>query len=254
MSHNYKVNSATKPQPKPQEDKQFNITIVNLIGTKTKLKVKGSDTILDVKENFNNYTGSPINQQKLEFKGQTLLNKMTLNDYKIKDKDLLKVILVIFNEEIPENEQEGAEKSPLFTNMHIYIKTSTGKQLPLAVNNADTVKDIKEYIKVYFEAPIEKQTLEYKGQVLDDDKQLFDYGMEEGANIFAKINLFIVKVDRILTAYVQSRLPAFVDKSVYYQLFGDFDAFVYPDPGSLCTTVGVFKLLSLSFPSSIAHK
>ncbi|KAA6383361.1 MAG: hypothetical protein EZS28_021108 [Streblomastix strix] len=185
MSHNNKDPKAkpvNKPQPKAQSTPEFKITVQQPSGEKTVLTVKGTDSVRDLKDNIGNFTGIPVFRMNVALKGQTLLDEKTLNDYKIKDKELLNLLIDWKNA----GPQKG-DKLPFRSSLTVNIKTSTGKELELDLSNEYTIADSKLQLLFQTEIPVEQQIFQFKGQVLDDNKTLFDYDIRIGDDIFVKV-------------------------------------------------------------------
>jgi ubiquitin C len=57
------------------------------------LWVKSSDTIINVKKKIQDQEGMPVHQQTLKFAGKFLSDDMTLDDYNIKEKSTLNLLV-----------------------------------------------------------------------------------------------------------------------------------------------------------------
>jgi hypothetical protein len=69
--------------------------------------------------------------------------------------------------------------------MQIFVKLSSGEKHDLVVDAAETVKALKERLAALANLPEEQQRLVYKGRVLQDNKTLGEYGLEEGHVVHA---------------------------------------------------------------------
>ena len=61
--------------------------------------------------------------------------------------------------------------------MEIFVKMFYNKTLILAVEPADTIKNIKENVLYNENLPPENYILIFEGNILDDDRSLFDYNI-----------------------------------------------------------------------------
>ena len=69
----------------------------------------------------------------------------------------------------------------------ITIKTLTGKQIILNVENSDTIGSVKEKIEMKLSIPIDQQALIFKGKILENDKTLVDYGIEKESTLHVAV-------------------------------------------------------------------
>eukprot|EP01103_Thecamoeba_quadrilineata_P011938 TRINITY_DN2965_c0_g1_i2.p1 TRINITY_DN2965_c0_g1~~TRINITY_DN2965_c0_g1_i2.p1 ORF type:complete len:272 (+),score=47.04 TRINITY_DN2965_c0_g1_i2:664-1479(+) len=66
----------------------------------TEMEIDPTDPILRIKEQIEKLEGIPISQQRLIFKGKTLVNDKTTNDYKIAPEDTIILILFLRPDEL----------------------------------------------------------------------------------------------------------------------------------------------------------
>ena len=69
--------------------------------------------------------------------------------------------------------------------MQIFVKLSSGEKHDLQVDAAETVAALKARLATVASLPEEQQRLVYKGRVLQDNKTLCEYGLEEGHVVHA---------------------------------------------------------------------
>lgn len=69
----------------------------------------------------------------------------------------------------------------------IFVKTLTGKEIPLVVNIHDTIATIKKYIHNKENVPHSEQSLISEGKRLDDDAILGDCNIQDGFTIYMVI-------------------------------------------------------------------
>src|SRR5437868_12617101 len=70
-----------------------------------------------------------------------------------------------------------------------YVKTLTGKSLPLALRAGLTVKQVKEQVAEREQIPVEQQRLIFNGKNLEDDNQLSDYNVQVGSTVHLVLRL-----------------------------------------------------------------
>ena len=71
----------------------------------------------------------------------------------------------------------------------ITLVTLTGCQLPLTIHPLDTILDIKKEIYKKDGIPLDQQRIVFKGVRLQDDKMVYEYGIEENARIHLILRL-----------------------------------------------------------------
>lgn len=69
------------------------VNIRTLTGKIIPYEFEGSSTVSNLKEYIQEKEGTPINLQKLIYKGKTLDNKERIENYKIPDKSIIHLVL-----------------------------------------------------------------------------------------------------------------------------------------------------------------
>jgi len=120
------------------------------------IAIAPEDTVADLKKKVEKETGTPVPDQVLNFEGDELDDKPTLEDYDINHGDIVDL--------------EG---------MEIFVKHPSGWTIPLKVTPSDTIDDIKDRVAQEKDLPKEQQRLSFDGKPLKkDDNTLSDYGIK----------------------------------------------------------------------------
>lgn len=118
--------------------------------------VTPDDTIEDVKEKIAEKTGIPVPNQMLNFDGEELDDKPTLDDYNIKHGDTLDLV-----------------------GMQIYVKHWDGTTITLDVTPNDTLGSVKSTVNEKTGIPKKQQRLTFDDKPLKKDKKtLQDYNIK----------------------------------------------------------------------------
>ena len=130
------------------------------------LEVKASDKIENVKVKIKEMEGIPLDQQHLFFKSTLLEDGQNLSYYGIQSGDSL--ILV---------SGEGGD-------IRIFVRTLTGKTIPLTVRTNSTIEYVKNMIEMKEGIPADIQRLIYIGKQMEDMKSLSDYSVQNKAILY----------------------------------------------------------------------
>ena len=131
-------------------------------GNQFTLDVTPVDTIEDVKNQILKTQRIPKDQQRLAHDKNTLKDGgRTLTDYKIKHNSTLDLLP-----------------------MQLHVKTPSGKKIVLTVDPNQTIYDVKDKVNDKAGIPVDEQRFVFSDQpLLDDRKQLSDYGIKHGDTV-----------------------------------------------------------------------
>jgi serine/threonine protein kinase/ubiquitin len=161
------------------------------------LEVDPDDHVEHVKQQIHKKGGIPIEPQRLFFFGKQLHNGRALSYYKIKDESTILLKLLYDDDTIYSNlegsvwrnnntkRRDSTQKIVQRENngILIFIKTMTGKILPLEVDPDATVYDIKKTIHDKSGILPEQQRLIFVGKPLDDGHTLSHYNIKDEQSI-----------------------------------------------------------------------
>ena len=129
------------------------------------LEVKASDTVENIKVMIKEMEEVPLDKQHLFFKNKPLEDGQNLSYYGIQSGDSL--ILV-------SGEGDGIK---------IFVRTLTGKTIPLTVRTNYTIEYVKNVIEMKEGIPPDSQGLIYSGRLMEDAKTLSDYSVYKGVTV-----------------------------------------------------------------------
>ena len=153
---------------------KIQIQVENILAQKILINVEYLDTEISlIKEKIKDKEGILSDKYKLIYKGTKLEDNKTLEDYSINSKSI--IILKFYKSfEILIND----DKSVYYVN----------------AGSLDTIKNIKEKIKIINGVPVNKYILEYKGINLEDYKNLDDYNIDDTNICFNIIYCPLIKI------------------------------------------------------------
>ena len=137
---------------------------VNILGSNKTiiLNVNKTDSIKDVKGKIKAKEGIPDDLNRLWFSGKWLQEDRTLLDYNIKTEATIFLAINL----------RGGNR------IVIFLRTLSGKEIPLQVPSTETVYNVKKFIQKITEFPIDTLRLIFAGKQLEDGHTLSDYHIE----------------------------------------------------------------------------
>jgi ubiquitin C len=155
------------PRPSAQEriPHYFKICVKKPTGGQFPLRVRASDTIMDVMSMIHNEQKDiPPNQQRLLFGDKVLKRSHSLSYYNVRDGSSLVLELQTWS-------------------FLVFVETYSGERIPLVEKTSETIQDVKLHIEEKLDIPTDKQKLFFSGRQLKDECTLFHYSIQKGSKI-----------------------------------------------------------------------
>ena len=143
---------------------QLQVFLRTLTGKTIRLQLKGNDLVKNMKPLICGKVGIPPHQQRITCAGKPLQDDKRLIDYNIESECTLDLSL------------------SLLGGMQILVDADFEK-ITLEVEPSDTIASVKAKIEVKMRIPPEHQRLTFHGKVLEDEKTLSDYNIENDAEL-----------------------------------------------------------------------
>ncbi|KAJ4956137.1 hypothetical protein NE237_012920 [Protea cynaroides] len=152
------------------------ILVKTLDGKTIRFEISSDDTVEHLKSKIEEKEGIPSNRQRLIFAGKRLRNGQTLEDYNINKESTIFAIIC------PSKGGNHIECSG--NEMHIFVKTISGRTILLPVESSDTIGKVKIKIQAREGIPAEQQSLVFNLRQLNDYNTLAEYNICNKASIY----------------------------------------------------------------------
>lgn len=146
------------------------------VGAPIKLVIKETDSIYNLKEKILSLTGIPLKDQIIIFA------------YIVRtDSELLKSFLIRKIITCHVLTEKNSPKCIIFKEINIKIEyEEINTVLKIIITNWTSVYELKEMINQREKIPLEYQNIIYNGNILEDDKTLYYYGIKEDSMLYLK--------------------------------------------------------------------
>ena len=143
------------------------VTVLTEAGRLATLRVKPTDSILELKRKVCNITRVPPYKQSLSFAGIELENARTISDYKMRNKSAIKFVKKI--------------------EVYVVTQQCTQERMTLQLRPLDTVRSVKDEIHVKTNISPCQQILEFGGKQLRDVLPLNDANIKDESTLFLSV-------------------------------------------------------------------
>lgn len=149
--------------------------------------------ILDI---FNKNYDIGIKNHKVNFKSATLERNFeetdlmkTPKELNLSDLEKITLSAEYFQVVTPIDKSKSNKNDPDLQKITIFIRTITGRDMSLLVNNLSTIYDLKELIQEKEGIPPDQQRLTFRGLILDEDKTLAELHIHDCSTIHLILRL-----------------------------------------------------------------
>ncbi len=153
----------------------INIFIQTLSSKTFSFQLSDESTIEALKKKIEEKESIVPHEQKLVFNGKTLENDRTLKSYAIKNDSQIHLIFT----PAPEAVQDFKPAQ----NIQVFIKTLTGKTIPIQLLDTDTLETLMKKIDEKEGIPPIQQRLIFEGKGLEENRSLRSYNIKHDSSI-----------------------------------------------------------------------